>query len=96
MCGGLWSAHEAAKAGFQADASCPRCGHHMGTVWHLLWECESFASERAECLEFLRRYGGVGALPHNLVMHGLAPLLSVASQGPLWPVSGLSQHCTPE
>eukprot|EP00973_Karenia_brevis_P091092 12405770-Karenia_brevis.AAC.1 len=37
----MWPPERAAEAGYEADHSCQRCGHHHADEFHICWECEA-------------------------------------------------------
>eukprot|EP00969_Alexandrium_andersonii_P250210 11057336-Alexandrium_andersonii.AAC.1 len=78
--GGVWSSDLAFKAGHVDSPQCSRCGHPVGTIHHMLWECEatSFARQHLHLTVQERE-----TLPVCLSVYGIAPrLLDAATSHP--------------
>ena len=46
IAGGIWTSHEAYKAGMQETPQCCHCGAEEGGLEHLLWRCSNFEAHR--------------------------------------------------
>ena len=74
MVGAVWSDEFAFKAGYQDSPTCSRCGHSLGGLRHILWDCPSFEPHRGTVRALLRDIQP-SDLPPSLALHGLMPHL---------------------